>query len=50
MEENVLAPFWATRQKEVAEIMVTLFDQEEIMEIQDYHVAEDARQYILMLI
>ena len=44
MEENVLAPFWATRQKEVTEIMVTLFDQEKIMEIHDYHVAEDARK------
>ena len=43
MEENLLAPFLATRQKEVAEIMVTLFDQEKIMEIHDYHVAEDAR-------
>lgn len=44
IEENVLAPFLATRQKEVAEIMVTLFDQEKIMEIHDYHVAEDARK------
>ena len=44
MEENVLAPFLASRQKEVAEIMVTLFDQEKIMEIHDYHVAEDARK------
>ena len=44
IEENVLAPFWATRQKEVAEIMVTLFDQEKIMEIHDYHIAEGARK------
>ena len=44
MEEDVLAPFLATRQKEVAEIMVTLFDQEKIMELHDYHVAEDARK------
>ena len=44
MEENVLAPFLATRQKEVAEIMVTLFDQEKIMEIHDHHVAENARK------
>lgn len=44
IEENVLAPFLTTRQKEVAEIMVTLFDQEKIMEIHDYHVAEDARK------
>jgi len=42
--ENVLAPFLMTRQKEVAEIMVTLFDQEKIMEIHDYHVAEAARK------
>ena len=43
IEENVLAPFLMTRQKEVAEIMVTLFDQEKVMEIHDYHVAEAAR-------
>lgn len=43
IEENVLAPFLMTRQKEVAEIMVTLFDQEKIMEIHDYHVAEAGR-------
>lgn len=44
IEEDVLSPFLATRQKEVAEIMVTLFDQEKIMEIHDYHVAEAARR------
>ncbi len=44
IEENVLVPFLATRQKEVAEIMVTLFDQEKIMEIHDYHIAEGARK------
>ena len=44
IEENVLAPFLATRQKEVAEIMVTLFDQEKAMEIHDYHIAEAARR------
>ena len=44
MEEKVLAPFLATRQKEVAEIMVTLFDQEKIMELHDYHIAEGARK------
>ncbi len=42
--ENVLAPFLMTRQKEVTEIMVTLFDQEKVMEIHDYHVAEAARK------
>ena len=44
IEENVLAPFLMSRQKEVAEIMVTLFDQEKVMEIHDYHVAEAARK------
>ncbi len=44
IEENVLAPFLMTRQKEVTEIMVTLFDQEKVMEIHDYHVAEAARK------
>ena len=44
IEENALAPFLKTRQKEVAEIMVTLFDQEKVMEIHDYHVAEAARR------
>lgn len=42
--ENVLAPFLASRQKEVLEIMVTLFDQEKIAEIHDYNVAKAARQ------
>ena len=42
--ENVLAPFLASRQKEVLEIMVTLFDQEKIAEIHDYNVAKVARQ------
>ena len=44
IEEKVLAPFLEERQKEVAEIMVTLFDQEKIMEIHDYHIAEAARR------
>lgn len=44
MEENILSPFLVTRQKEVAEIMVTLFDQEKVMEIHDYHIAEVARR------
>ena len=41
---NVLALFLASRQKEVLEIMVTLFDQEKIAEIHDYNVAKVARQ------
>ena len=44
MEENVLAPFLASRKKEVLEIMVTLFDQEKVWEIHDYNVAQAARQ------
>ena len=40
MEENILAPFLASRQKEVLEIMVTLFDQEKIAEIHDYNVEQ----------
>ena len=39
-----MAPFLASRQKEVLEIMVTLFDQEKIAEIHDYNVAKAARQ------
>ena len=41
---NVLALFLASRQKEVLEIMVTLFDQEKIAEFHDYNVAKVARQ------
>ena len=40
MEENILTPFLASRQKEVQEIMVTLFDQEKIAEIHDYNVEQ----------
>lgn len=43
-EENILMPFLASRQKEVRDIMVTLFDQERVTEIHDYNVAKDARQ------
>lgn len=44
MEENVLTLFLASRKKEVLEIMVTLFDQEKVLEIHDYNVAQAARQ------
>jgi len=44
IEEQVLSSFLVARQKEVAEIMVTLFDQEKVMEIHDYHIAEAARR------
>lgn len=43
-EENILMPFLASRQKEVWDIMVTLFDQERVTEIHDYNVAKEARQ------
>ena len=36
-------PFLASRQKEVRDIMVTLFDQERVAEIHEYNVAKDAR-------
>lgn len=44
LEESVLTPFGATRQKELTEIMVTLFDQDKITDIHDYHIAEGARK------
>jgi len=44
MQEDVLAPFLASREKEVRDIMVTLFDQEKIQEIHDYNVAQEAKQ------
>lgn len=43
-EEDILMPFLASRQKEVLDIMVTLFDQEKVMEIHDYNVAMEAMQ------
>lgn len=43
-EENILMPFLASRRKEVRDIMVTLFDQERVMEIHEYNLARDARQ------
>lgn len=42
-EENILMPFLASRQKEVRDIMVTLFDQQRVTEIHEYNVAKDAR-------
>lgn len=41
-EENILTPFLASRQKEVHDIMVTLFNQEQVLEIHDYNVAKEA--------
>lgn len=43
-EENILMPFLASRQKEVRDIMVTLFDQERVTEIHEYNLIRDARQ------
>lgn len=43
-EENILMPFLASRQKEVQDIMVTLFDQERVTEIHEYNLVKDARQ------
>ena len=37
-------PFLKAREKEVAEIMVTLFNQQKVMEIHDHHVALEARE------
>ena len=37
-------PFLASRQKEVRDIMVTLFDQERVTEIHEYNLVKDARQ------
>lgn len=44
VEENILMPFLASRQKEVRDIMVTLFNQERVTEIHEYNLAKDARQ------
>lgn len=43
-EENVLAPFLASRQKEVQDIMTYLFDHDTIMDIHDYNIAKEAKQ------
>lgn len=44
LDENILAPFLVSRQKEVQDIMGLLFDDEVIREIHDYNVAKEARQ------
>lgn len=43
-DENILMPFLASRQKEVQDIMVTLFNQERVTEIHEYNLAKEARQ------
>ena len=37
-------PFLASRQKEVQDIMLTLFNQERITEIHEYNLMKEARQ------
>ena len=44
LEEGILVPFLTSHEKEVLDIMVTLFDEAKIQEIHDYNVAKDARQ------
>ena len=44
MAEGVLAPFLASRQKEVHDIMVTLFDEQKIREIHEHSIAKDAKE------
>lgn len=43
-EENILMPFLASCQREVQDIMVTLFNQERITEIHEYNLRKEARQ------
>ena len=42
-EQGVLAEFLGSRKKEVQDIMVTLFDQEKVMEIHDYNLRAEGR-------
>ena len=41
---GILAPFLNSRMKEVADIMMTLFDQEKVWEIERYNIAQENRQ------
>jgi len=43
-EGNILMPFLASCQKEVRDIMVTLFDQRKVAEIHEYNLVKDAKQ------
>lgn len=43
LEENVLTEFLRSRQKEVEDIMFTLFDQERVTKIHNYNIAMEAR-------
>ena len=42
LEEGVLAPFLVSREKEVTDMMVNLFDHERVLEIHDYNIEKDA--------
>jgi len=44
MERNILMLFLVSFQKEVQDIMVTLFDQERVTELHEYNLVKDARQ------
>lgn len=44
MEEQILAPFLSSRQKEVEDIMITLFDQEKVWAIHEYNITQEAKQ------
>lgn len=47
VRQNILAPFLLTREKEVSDIMISLFNQEEIQAIHDYNVAKQAQETAL---
>lgn len=47
VRQNILEPFLMTREKEVSDIMISLFNQEEIQAIHDYNVAKQAQETAL---
>lgn len=47
VRQNILTPFLMTREKEVSDIMISLFNQEEIQAIHDYNVAKQAQENAL---
>ena len=47
VRQNILTPFLMTREKEVSDIMISLFNQEEIQAIHDYNVAKQAQETAL---
>ena len=44
IERNILASFLTSRKKEVHDIMMTLFDQKELMEYHDFSIAKAAKE------